>query len=601
MKKTFTKMFLLGAAMAFGVNVASAETTTAGVKMTYVNYNDADKAYGEITTGETAMAGYNEIKNGQVTFPRPDWSVSYLTYLQVDASAVDGNIISATLSFDVSGSTDNKRTTEWGLGYNSSVWSSDMTYNTADKSITTFGSTLKTTSKSASKFNNLTFDIADAIKASENGIITILVYETAAGGGYIKNPVVEVEWTNAAAYSVTFTETNGVKAEVTVNGSNVTNGTNLVNGTYNFTATAVGYNDYNGEFTVNGADLNVEYTMTAKSEWNYIVNGADADGNVLGKLSEGKGYENDVITYYYPEFFLKEGTLYSKGKNSTNPFFGTTGTLDSENKEFVVKYDGATIADVVFYKEAEEMEGFISRNTNNASIRCSNGLGGTVKDGGSVLLTTLPAGKYKIFGQVWGVEGLTAKVQRNADDSDSEPVDLWSLASTGSLTDKTSEEFELAKETELYVSTEGSDSKRMLDLIYIVKTGDVEADVKVTSINLDKDVIEAEEGTEVQLIATYEPENATNTDFVWSSSNENIATVSQTGLVSILHSGECVITVATADGSVKAECSVSVKSGVTEIESEQAGEMVIYNLMGQRVKNPTKGIYIINGNKVLVK
>lgn len=44
-----------------------------------------------------------------------------------------------------------------------------------------------------------------------------------------------------------------------------------------------------------------------------------------------------------------------------------------------------------------------------------------------------------------------------------------------------------------------------------------------------------------------------------------------------------------------------VQTGVTEIESEQAGEMVIYNLMGQRVKNPTKGIYIINGKKVLVK
>ena len=27
----------------------------------------------------------------------------------------------------------------------------------------------------------------------------------------------------------------------------------------------------------------------------------------------------------------------------------------------------------------------------------------------------------------------------------------------------------------------------------------------------------------------------------------------------------------------------------------------IYNLMGQKVKNPTKGLYIINGKKTIVK
>ena len=39
----------------------------------------------------------------------------------------------------------------------------------------------------------------------------------------------------------------------------------------------------------------------------------------------------------------------------------------------------------------------------------------------------------------------------------------------------------------------------------------------------------------------------------------------------------------------------------TFVDDNEAGEKVIYNLNGQRVKNPTKGLYIINGKKVLVK
>ena len=37
------------------------------------------------------------------------------------------------------------------------------------------------------------------------------------------------------------------------------------------------------------------------------------------------------------------------------------------------------------------------------------------------------------------------------------------------------------------------------------------------------------------------------------------------------------------------------------VDDNEQGEEVIYNLNGQRVKNPRKGLYIINGKKVLVK
>ncbi len=585
--------------MTFGATNALAEegTTAAGVKMTYVNYDEPDTAYGEIAAGESAKSGFNKISGGSVAFGNTGWGVNYITYLQVDASAISGNITGATLTFDASGSTDNKRTTTWGAGYNSSAWSADMTYNSADKSITTVGETKGGSSKSGSTFNTLTLDITDAIKNAEGGVVTLIVYETAAGGGYIKNPVVNVNWTTASTYAVTFTETNGVAATITMDGSNVTEGTNLVNGTYTYTATATGYKDYTGEFTVNGADVNVSFTMTPKDIWNYSVVAVSPDGDILSELSTGTGYENDDVTYYYPEFYLSETTLYSKNRNNSNPYWGATAKLDANDRVFGVNYDGTPVSDVVFYKEAEEMEGFTVRDTNNAPIRCSNGLGGTVE--GDALLTVLPAGKYKIFGQVWGTNGLTAGVKIAAASEEEDDTILWELASTGSLTSSTSDEFTLNKETELYVYTTDGNHNRMLDLIYIQKTGDV---ALVESITLSQTAIEAGEvGQQIQLEVTYAPEDAVNAEFVWSSSDENVATVSETGLVTLLEKGNCVITVSTVDGSVKAECIVSVTTGIDSIAAEGA-ENVYYSIDGIRISEPTsKGLYIHNGKKFIVK
>ncbi|MBR1521972.1 MAG: hypothetical protein IJ635_12170 [Bacteroidaceae bacterium] len=162
---------------------------TASVKMTYVDFDNPDTAIGEVTESK---AGYNKISGGNVAFGNTGWACNWVTYIQVDASAYAGVVKNAKLSFDISGSTDSKRNTAWGVGYNSSAWSADLTYNTADLSITTLGETIASTQKSAATFETITFDITDAF-ADGKKVATILVYETAAAGGFIKNPTVEIE------------------------------------------------------------------------------------------------------------------------------------------------------------------------------------------------------------------------------------------------------------------------------------------------------------------------------------------------------------------------------------------------------------------------
>ena len=185
---------------------------SATVKMTYIDKNNAETSFGEIAFGQTAKCGYNKISNGSVELANEDWSVNFITYLQVDASAIQGDIAKVTLKADVSGSTDNKRVTTWGVGYNNSVWSPELTWNTAERSITQMGDEVSTTTKSSTTFEAKVFDISQAFTNDADKIVTILVYETAAAGGYIKNPTVEVEYIPFDKEKVSYAHLNAIKA-----------------------------------------------------------------------------------------------------------------------------------------------------------------------------------------------------------------------------------------------------------------------------------------------------------------------------------------------------------------------------------------------------
>lgn len=81
----------------------------------------------------------------------------------------------------------------------------------------------------------------------------------------------------------------------------------------------------------------------------------------------------------------------------------------------------------------------------------------------------------------------------------------------------------------------------------------------VESISLDKSTVELTEGEEVTLVATIKPDNATNKDVEWTSSDESVATVKD-GKVTAVKAGTTIITVKTVDGGKTATCNVTVSS-----------------------------------------
>ena len=97
--------------------------------------------------------------------------------------------------------------------------------------------------------------------------------------------------------------------------------------------------------------------------------------------------------------------------------------------------------------------------------------------------------------------------------------------------------------------------------------------ILATSIELNETSAFMYKGQTLQLEATVLPENVTNGDVTWSTSDETIATVDENGLVTAVKGGDAVITATTADGSnLTATCNIRVyKRGDVNNDGEVNG------------------------------
>lgn len=81
--------------------------------------------------------------------------------------------------------------------------------------------------------------------------------------------------------------------------------------------------------------------------------------------------------------------------------------------------------------------------------------------------------------------------------------------------------------------------------------------VPVKGISLGYNEVEAYVDEEFTMYYTFAPENPTDIEVEWSSSNENVATVSEDGTVKILSEGKVTITVTSNDGGFKDSCVIN--------------------------------------------
>jgi uncharacterized protein YjdB len=84
--------------------------------------------------------------------------------------------------------------------------------------------------------------------------------------------------------------------------------------------------------------------------------------------------------------------------------------------------------------------------------------------------------------------------------------------------------------------------------------------VDVIGVSLDKTAVTMIEGDLEFLTAEIKPSNATNKNINWTSNNEDVAIVDESGMVTAVSEGSAVITVTTENGGFTATCAVTVEA-----------------------------------------
>jgi glycosidase len=98
---------------------------------------------------------------------------------------------------------------------------------------------------------------------------------------------------------------------------------------------------------------------------------------------------------------------------------------------------------------------------------------------------------------------------------------------------------------------------------YLVLTNASVPVVAVTGVTVSPSTVSVKAGLTTQLSASIAPSNATNQSVAWTSSNNAVATVNSTGLVTAVAQGTATITATTADGGKTSTCTVTVTPPTT--------------------------------------
>ena len=416
-------------------------------------------------------------------------------------------------------------------------------------------------------------------------------------------------------------------------------------------------NEITSKTLVAGANV-LDVNLRLPNVYNYSVVARDGSGNKLGdNIASGSYTEgDDAITVAYSQHRLSGTTLYTIEKNATGDWFRKTFTPDEDNYELTLTYNGSTIPNVVFFTEAEDVT---NASVGNYTNRASNGQVGYTGSATTYLdVTTLAPGKYKIYAK--GLNGNQAA--KSANFKLGENVFEFSITQ-GTDQNGNSEEFLIAENSTLSFGSEGHASNGGVDWFYVVKTGDVVnftlgADAGnsyksyVTKGNTDfatlgvtayiakaadttngevtlSTIATAPANTPVLLKGTkggYAAISTTTTSYDAPETNYLKAADGETAIGSndvkyvlaydngwefrhyngTLSAGKVYLDLSTM-GARATKFSFVFDDKTTGISDttrlKDKGQMTngVFNLKGQRVKKATKGLYIKNGKKVVIK
>ena len=389
-------------------------------------------------------------------------------------------------------------------------------------------------------------------------------------------------------------------------------------------------------------------------EWNYSIK-AMAGEEELVVLTTGKVLEGDVVNYGYSQYLAIDGVLYMSNKQSSNPWWGGSFTPTADNEIVTINYTAEGTTGVVFCEEGENISTLTPVTGGNTDIRASNRAGGYAAS--NAVITTLPAGTYKLCAATYGNAGTTFRFNAGG-------VTVLEIATNGNPVHTESEEFTLNGTVDIIVPQAGSagTSPKTIDYIYIVKTGDVEETAEIIPVTTDagwttyvtKNAIEIPSNIEAYTVDAFKTEGDVKTG-VTLSAVEKVPAGTPIIVKAAKGNYDCNIVASAeepafkflkaSDGSVVGDGTIYALANINEVvgfypvaadvtvpagkayivvEKEEApvkgylalgdeadainniaveaANGAIYNIAGQKMESMKNGgLYIVNGKKVIVK
>lgn len=213
------------------------------------------------------------------------------------------------------------------------------------------------------------------------------------------------------------------------------------------------------------ADGSTVVTIKFHEAAKYAYTIKTSNGNTL---SSGSNFEGEQIAVAYSAYELAGDKLYKR--DAVNKDYHYSFTLSADNQTETLQYTEATeFNNVVFYKEAEQIDGLTATDGANANIRCSNGLGAYNNSEGNVKVVSLTAGNYKLTTAVWGNAGTDLVINCGND--------AFTLQTQGYVV-VGSKEFTLTSAQDIEIPVSG-DANHCMDYIVIERTGDASAQVSI--------------------------------------------------------------------------------------------------------------------------
>ena len=312
----------------------------------------------------------------------------------------------------------------------------------------------------------------------------------------------------------------------------------------------------------------VTVTYREAAKYNYTVNNDINDNSVIGTAFEG-----DEATVAFSKYILKDGVLYET--NAINQQYNLTFAVNENNTVKTINYKKTSIDNVVYYSETEDISTLTSTNAGYIPIRCSNGQGAYAAT--DAVITKLPAGTYTLTTAVFGNSSENFNFNFYAGENN-----VFSITTTGSLSEGTSSSFRLTEPTDIILKQAGNAgrSPKVLDYIIIKQeaaTVSVSNAGFATYATTNNVVVPSDENVKVMTVKV----NAAGTAIELNEVKAGTVIPANTGILVKAPAGNCDFVVTSEAGTELT--SNDLKAATTDVNSDGAAFFALTKLSDGKV------------------